>query len=305
MTGGYMPGKNKEDESTTPTEDENFGAAFDEAAVKVETPDETINLEEEGEPPKPSAEETPAKVDEPAVVPPKEEAPVPETPVAEAPKPETPATDFNRLLAELNAKIEAQNQEIAELKKGPPKAAETPAAAVTPPVEEVDEDVKSFEEEYDYLAKPVKKIVDRMVKRAIATATPQGEPGPGIKEEDVQRLVADGVHFGLITARHKDFFDIHNSGELEKFAQTDPQLRKIYDEGTAEEVIGLVDQFKAHKNPPPVKPAEPVVDQEKDRKLHDLEAVRNRRGPINAAGSTGQAETYEDAFDEAAAKISK
>ena len=285
-----MP-EEKDETKETPTDDENFGSAFDEAAITVETPDETINLEEA--PPKPA--EGPPKVEEP-VVPPKEEPPVVETPGTEPTKPAVPAPDVARLLADLQTKLDAQAAEILELKKAPPKAAEPPAE--TPPVEEVDEEVKSFEEEYDYLAKPVKKIVDKMVKGAIAA---QGQPGPGLDEETTKRLIADGIHFGIINSRHGDFFDLQKSGELERFAQTDPQLKKIYESGTTEEVIGLVDKFKAAKNPPPAAP--PTVDPVKDQKLHDLEAVRNRRAPIDAAKGTGKAETFDDAFAERAAAL--
>ena len=129
-------------------------------------------------------------------------------------------------------------------------------------------------------------------------------------------------HFSAVSAAHKDYETYYNDGSIDAWIATKPRylqeaFTKVRDEGTAAEVIDLLNTFKKENNIGPASAentgaggapnipeksaAEIEAERKKAEKLAALTGVRNRRGGINANSSdTGD---FDSSFDEASAKL--
>jgi hypothetical protein len=169
---------------------------------------------------------------------------------------------------------------------------------VTPPAPldlKADPDFKEFFEEYDYLAEPILKMIAKVMAQSEASRPATADPADN---KDLLQAVADYIHFDKITTAHSDFPAIRDSGALKRFVDSQTgaekdRLEKIYTGGSSEEIISLVTEYKAAQ-------AKPVTTG-KNEKLLNMAAVKTKPTAINTA-STGQAEDFDSAFDEAAAK---
>ena len=261
---------------------DDFGAAFEELAGK-----EVL------------AEAPPEKADNPPEAPPSDEAQPTaseEPPAEEAP----PEPDYKKLLEEetqrrksLEGMYNGAMKELETLKAKPPETPpEQPASGVPADLaEEIakDEELSAFLTDYDYLAKPIQKLVSKLVER---TAKDQVAPVAQATNE-----LADAMHFGAITSVHPDFEKLRDAGTIKEFVEKAPEaerpeLQRIYDSGNAQEVIGLVSRVK--------EAAKAAADNSRQKRITDLATVRTGKPAVTITGGN-KAEDFDGAWDEAEA----
>ena len=97
-----------------------------------------------------------------------------------------------------------------------------------------DPDFKEFFEEYDYLADPIMKMIDKVVKAQEAARPASVAPA---ENKDLLQAVADYIHFDKITTAHRDFPEIRDSGAFKRFVDSQAgadkdRAEKIYTKGS-------------------------------------------------------------------------
>ena len=160
-----------------------------------------------------------------------------------------------------------------------------------------DEEMTNFLTDYDYIANPAKKIIDRKAKEVEERIL------HNLNEHYTQtsRMVADLV----ISMEHPDFISLRNTGDIRGWVDSmnespeKEEYTRICDEGNVEEVIQLLNDFKkATKKQKVVKEEDPV----KQEKITNLTAVTTKRGAINAE-SGGKPASFSDAFKRHSAEL--
>ncbi len=122
--------------------------------------------------------------------------------------------------------------------------------------------------------------------------------------------VEEVTHFSTITDKHPDFETFVEDGSLEKWITEKPKylqsaLAKVYNSGTAEEVIELLNDFKKENNLTVASLEKGSISEieaaraVKEKKKQVLRSVVTRKGPVNI--SHAPAEDFDSAFDEAIA----
>lgn len=294
---------------------DNFGAAFDEAAVGEVLngkPAETQPEKDEGAE---KVEETAEaeKKDEDTAEKAKAESKSPEAGEEKEPEEtyETLKHKHDTLKGMFDKETKTLRDELKELKKQLSAKQDTPkpepkdegkeADAELAKMIEDDPELKEFATEYDYLSKPLQKFLSKIIVKSKAS-------GP-VNDTAIQELRQE-MHFAIITTAHKDFEELAKPeaegkpSKLEAFvtAYDGSDKEKVvnaFQKGNAQQVIELIDLYKES-----VKKAEEstVVDEVKkkrDEKLADLSAVPKKDGAINT-NTKKKVATYGEAFEEAA-----
>lgn len=124
-------------------------------------------------------------------------------------------------------------------------------------------------------------------------------------------------HFASIRGAHEDFEVYRDSGEIVSWIESKPAyiqraLKETYDNGTTQDIIDLISDFKQENNltinsninsnssPPNTPNTSNVLNIKKAEKKQNLTAVTTRKGAVNP--SYAIAEDYEGAWDEAIRK---
>jgi hypothetical protein len=284
ISGGYMPDPNEKEMQG----EKEFDSAFEEATKpsgekdpdKAEAPDKERAEEEVGEPEK---EKRPEGQRE------QERASLEDT------------ADYKKLYEErdqqynsLQGMYNSTAEELETLKKNPPKAEEK---AAEPDVDAIltelglndDEEMKAAMGEYDYIVKPILRAVGRSLSKKEQQHLP-----PEKIAELVQQAVAVDRHFTTIRGTHKDYDDLIKTGRLKGYVDSLPEgpdknkARGVFEKGTADEVIDLVNHFKGING-------RAASDAERSKKITDLTVVKSRQTPISMKGGGG--EIAKDDFD--------
>lgn len=320
-------------------EEDSFEDAFDEAVAedegneeepieKAAEPEKDETLKEDGvksEEDEPDAveedlekEPVSAEEDEPTV---KEE---PEKPA------EPNAAELKKELDELGQKhstLQGMYNSEVKKEKAPKEEPEKPSAeeakgeefkpdtsAITDAIGSL-ESVKAFTDEYgdegkqalvdvgNIVAEAVMIDMDKRLEDRFSQLTQSIDPlcsAYAKSSEDAQE--------GLITGAHSDYRTYVDSGELRAWvdAQKGTEGRvyqEIYDDGSAEEIVGLVAAFreakgyvKAVEPEKKEKEVEPEIDQSK---LEDMEAVDTKKSPVSVSKGGVSKDNYDDAWDKA------
>ena len=122
--------------------------------------------------------------------------------------------------------------------------------------------------------------------------------------------VEEVTHFSTITDKHPDFETFVVDGSLEKWITEKPKylqpaLARVYNTGTAEEVVELLNDFKKENNLTAASLEKGSMSEieaartAKEKKKQVLRSVVTRKGPVNVAHAV--AEDFDSAFDEAIA----
>jgi hypothetical protein len=119
--------------------------------------------------------------------------------------------------------------------------------------------------------------------------------------------LTEEAHFNAIRTNHPDFETYRDDGSILKWIEAKPvYLRKglvdVYSQGTAEEIVALLSDFKKENNiTPPDAPPPPDkvtnIDQKRQDRKSALLAPDTRQASINQG--LASANNYDDAFDEA------
>lgn len=153
----------------------------------------------------------------------------------------------------------------------------------------------------------LEKKFDKFIKDILEKVTEHGaQIGP-----IAQRVVRDteAEHFDTIKDKHNDFEKYRDDGSIlgwinEKPAYMRPSLLEAYNNGTAQDVIDLVSDFKKEKNISTVATTDTSkvtdLNSKKEERRQALADVSTRRAAVNS--SQAISEDFESAFDEALAK---
>jgi hypothetical protein len=109
-------------------------------------------------------------------------------------------------------------------------------------------------------------------------------------------------HFAMIRDAHPDFEKFRDDGSILKWIETKPAYLKrgmldVYRGGTAEEAIGLIQDFKLENG---ISMEEPKPNERTEQRRQALSAVKTRKTPVNPAVAVHT--DFESAFDEASSK---
>jgi hypothetical protein len=211
------------------------------------------------------------------------------------------------------------DDEIERLKAS--KTAPDPAKPIDPYAGFTDkekEDLQAYDTEYDTVAKfeGLKRRAELNVLKGELTNSLRAEFTEAFKVVldtlapalSTTEQLSDERHFNSIKAQHPDFEKYRDDGSIEAWIDTKREsLRaaytKDYNEGSAQNIIDLITDFKKENNIGPVIPApDPAapLDTEKERKREAIAGVKSRKTP--ASFSQKASDDFEGAFDEAAAK---
>jgi len=222
-------------------------------------------------------------------------------------------TEKNTMLADLKKAREA-TPEPPPAKPAQPTPEEIVASAaalmdsLTTP--EQKEALKEYEQDFD--------VVSRMegIKREAALKKLRQEIDEKLAEidtkvsarlEPVLKKAAESdeeAHFDAIREAHGDYEKYVEDGSIVKWIETKPKylqpaLKQTYGQGSAEDAIDLINDFKRENNIEPPPPPDNVIpiSKKKTEKRQALAAVDTRRGAI--AIQSAIKDDYEGAFDEA------
>ena len=165
--------------------------------------------------------------------------------------------------------------------------------------------LKAFSQDYDEIAPGVFKAVEIMHQRSMKAIEKALEAVMPVIETHEE--TAREKHFAAIEEKHPDFPKYRDSGELESWIDTLPSVKKklykeIYDGGTKEDVIEMVQDFRTAKGYKTVAPEHKEVDEagaEKvGKKASAMEAVRSAKRPISV-GSGAKKDDFSAGFAEA------
>lgn len=217
--------------------------------------------------------------------------------------------DFQHKYETLQGMFNKLVEEVKELKAG---KAESPKKQEPPKEEEeTDEEIVEFLKEFDYLAKPMQKIVEKLLDKRLEKAAEEIQEvrkEAAFKTEESTRMLADFV----ISATHPDFLRLRDTGEVKRWVETlagteKALYDKIYKEGSVEEVIDMLTAYKKAtkvEKPPEKTKEELEKEEQKKEKLNNLTVVRTKLGAINTdSGKRG--DDYESAFQRRAEEIEK
>lgn len=315
-----MPGSKEEkaekevvDAGVTETEeDDEFGAAFGEAAAESSTPDtkaeapakreraeeepEEKEDEEEGKDGEEGGEEDPSKSEK-------------EPTETDTGKPKKGEDDWEQRYKTLQGMFEQLQGEVETLKKGKTDPAEKdgkkgpdktePTGIDLSKLAEEDPDIKEFLEEYDYLAGPLQKILSTVASPKAAS----------VSQEELAAI----LHNATITAARPEYPELtKKNGDgpsaLRTFVdgyngEDKERVQNAYEKGSAQEVIWLIDQYKASRESKKESELSSKVKEGKKKKLEDLSAVEARKeaspGP---KAKEGDSDSFEAGFEASAGK---
>ena len=130
----------------------------------------------------------------------------------------------------------------------------------------------------------------------------QLEPATNLVKETAanREVVEKDKHFQHIRERHPDFEEHRDSGAIVKWIETKPMyqqkaMKDAYAQGTAEDIVDLLDGYKDENNVP--KGNVVSINRVKEERKAALTPPVTRRGAVNA--SMSPAADFEGAFDEA------
>jgi hypothetical protein len=126
-----------------------------------------------------------------------------------------------------------------------------------------------------------------------------------IKEaQEKEEIRTQEAHFSAIRNAHPDFENYRDDGSILKWVESKPSyLRKgaleTYSQGSVEEIVELLSDFKRENNLSTSQPPNNVVpiNPAKEAKRQAMTTVTTRRGAVNASMTV--ANDFEGAFDEA------
>lgn len=118
-----------------------------------------------------------------------------------------------------------------------------------------------------------------------------------------KKAADDAAHFNYIKDKHPDFAKYRDDGSLAKWIETKPAyiqkgMQLAYTQGTADDIVELLDGFKEENNIETEKKGEVInINKAKEARKAALTPPVTRRGAVNA--SMAVATDFEGAFDEA------
>lgn len=184
------------------------------------------------------------------------------------------------------------------------------------------EALAEYEKDFDSVSKmeglkrerALKKLEDRILEKIEAkTAEIQDKIVSRVQPiEESYKKSDEAAHFSTIRGSHPDFETHRDSGAILKWIETKPRylresMKATYEQGTAEDVVDLISDFKtennlleADKNNQSRSDNLIDMDKKKAEKKQNLTAVITKRGSVDAG--QGRADDFDSAYNEALKK---
>lgn len=188
-----------------------------------------------------------------------------------------------------------------------------------PEVEPEDADLEEYLKDYSYISANEAKLRKKELKTLKDEIIEEISKLTEVPFKTVERMMEDNInekadiHTALIVEAHNDYGKEYGEKEITEWIDSlkSPSIRKAYKliaaEGDSSEVIDLISKYKEAKG---IVTDEPEVgddandeakkEKQKEKKLDSLEVVQGKKSPV-VGDPKKRAETYEDAFKEAAA----
>ena len=176
--------------------------------------------------------------------------------------------------------------------------------------DEQKEALKEYEQDFDVVSKmegikrevELKKLRKEIDEKLAAIDTKvSAQLAPVLKKTAESE---EEFHFDAIREAHGDYEQYVEDGSIVKWIESKPKylqpaLKQTYGQGSAEDAIDLINDFKRENNIEPPPPPENVIpiSKKKTEKRQALAAVDTRRGAISTQSAIK--DDYEGAFDEA------
>ena len=174
--------------------------------------------------------------------------------------------------------------------------------------DEQKESIKEYDEEFDIVSKMegmkrdialkrLREDIDAFKAEILSQLAPTQDFIKESKEEREVRLRDE--HFGKIAKEHPDYEKYRDDGSIIKWIETKPRyiqksLLETYKQGTADDIVDLLTDFKTENN---ITVAERTPDVKKEQKKKAMAAVTSKRGAVNASMTVP--DDFEGAFEEA------
>ncbi len=313
----------KETEAIQPADD--FDAAYKEAVTasekdvkKADKAEGDKPKEDEQEPKKEDVKEEEVKASE-------------EIPVEKDKKNEPDATqqykslqgEFKRLQNEIKELREAKKEEpaVPSPKKEPEDTSVLFKSFYDTLFTDLDdvakETIKEYDKEFDSISKvedikrqhALKKIINLVEERQDKKISEFAKAMKDVIQPlfDTIEQTSQSTHSEKIKAAHKDFEIYRDNGQLMDWIDEQPEFLKnsylkVYKGGGTQDVIDMYTKFKAEKGLVETSDnANGDGKKKTDERMKNLETVKSRTSGVNI-GSTGKAEDFDSAYDEALAK---
>ena len=188
--------------------------------------------------------------------------------------------------------------------------------------EEDQEALAEYEKDFDSVSKmeglkrerALKKLEDRILEKIEARAAEiQDKIISRVQPiEESYKKSDEAAHFSTIRGSHPDFETHRDSGAILKWIETKPRylresMKATYEQGTAEDVVDLISDFKTENNLLEADKnnqsrSDNLIDMEKKKaeKKQNLTAVITKRGSVDAG--QGRADDFDSAYNEALKK---
>lgn len=188
--------------------------------------------------------------------------------------------------------------------------------------EEDKEALAEYEKDFDSVSKmeglkrerALKRLEDRILETLEAkTAEIQEKIASRVQPiEESYKKSDEAAHFGTIRGSHPDFETHRDSGAILKWIETKPRylresMKATYEQGTAEDVVDLISDFKSEnnlletdKNNSPHTDNLIDMDKRKAEKKQNLTAVITKRGSVDTG--QGRTDDFDSAYNEALKK---
>ncbi|HEX7013175.1 MAG TPA: hypothetical protein VF161_10520 [Steroidobacteraceae bacterium] len=153
----------------------------------------------------------------------------------------------NKALAEKSQGLESEvarlKQELEAAKNAPPATDSAPSGEIPADLEGLKEDYPSL---YEKFVQPLLTSVTALQKQVQVLGGQVGEVSKTVAEKaKEERAAEEQAHIDAILKAHPDAFDIRNSDEFEGWLDRQtPMTRRAIDEGTAADVIEVLDRYK-------------------------------------------------------------
>jgi len=171
-------------------------------------------------------------------------------------------------------------------------------------VQEDDESVKNFMEEFPDFKKPIVAIAKKVAKQMIESELKDIKPSIEQVKETVKRSDTE-IHFGKIRTAHPDYADIYKSGKLTKWIEEQPsfiqsKLNEVVDNGKAEDIIEMFNLYKDS-----VSPKDKVTNPGTKDKAKNIMTVKSSSSGPPATTKKDDPDDYDAGWSESKAKDSR
>ncbi len=180
---------------------------------------------------------------------------------------------------------------------------------------ELDADLEEYIKDYAFISTNEAKLRQKELGKLKQDIIDEVAKNFKVSQESVEKLLKEdsetkaAIHLSTILDVHPDYGKSFTRQDIADWVETlSPAKRKanlaIMNEGNADEVIDLMNVYKEVNNIPILDvdaPAKKVItDKKNDERLESLEVVKGKKAPVTGGGK-GKADTFADAFNEAAA----